>query len=473
MLKASHGCWDMLTGESEMTEGAVVRHFGNRLPAKILKRVGQLRRLGPRGIARTAYVTSLGATIYAITDPARQIACRLYRQKCFSHALAERIEHLKQRLASQVAPDKPAGNAPATNFGAERGRFVQSLEAILDLTDAGCAVPRLVGVDWSANAFMLAPVAGKSLRQLDPSSRGQEERLAAIEHALVAVHQAGYVLDHIDEDSIVFDGGKPVITNLEHAIPLAGLSRDMSVYLRDLDRNKLNETFGTRLFTAASLRRSRSPRKAIDSAASAAGMGKVYAPIIVRGDIHWGKIWNTDVGTARWNFIMQEHLPIPRGGSVLDLGSNNGFNPLQMLRLGAASAVGVELEKRAIQQGEFLKSVYEWLDNRSYDFRYIHGSFGDLASFGLPRFDVVTALCSLYYLEEQRMHEVMGTIRSLTDVLVLQCNTDRLIDRSSDDTFRKASVEFALDALERAGFANHKLIAPVGYSRPLIIARAS
>jgi hypothetical protein len=462
----------MLTSEMLMSERSVAGEAGRRLPAKILKRVGQLGRLGPRGIARTAYVASLGTTVYAITDPARQVAYRIHRQKCWSQGLDEREERLKARLSAAAASNDavpPRGSvAPETRFGADRGRFVQSLEAMLDLADKGCAVPPVLAVDRKENAFTTARVAGKRFGELDKPARESAELKTAIEQALVAVHQAGYILDHVDEDILVFKDGEPVIVDLSHAVPLAGLSRDMSVYLRDLDRAKVNHCFGTRLLTAASLRRSRSR----SGAEAATPTAKFYAPIVVRDDIHWGKIWNTDVGTGRWNFIMKGHLPIPQGGTVLDLGSNNGFNPLQMLRSGVASAVGIELEEKAIQQGEFVKSVYEWLDNRSYDFRYIQGSFGDIASFSLPRFDVVTALCSLYYLDEAQMHEVIGTIRRLTDVLVIQCNTDRLIDRSSDDTFRKASVEFAIDALDRAGFANRELIAPPGYSRPLIIARA-
>ena len=147
----------------------------------------------------------------------------------------------------------------------------------------------------------------------------------------------------------------------------------MSIYLRDLDRQTFNKLFGTRLVTAAELRGLGGP-PLVDRSGPAATTNQVYAPVILRDDIRWGKIWNTDVGIGRWNFIMKEHLPIPHGGSILDLGSNNGFNPLQMLRAGAASAVAVEMDAQVIEQGRFLKSAFEWLDNRPYDFRYIHGS---------------------------------------------------------------------------------------------------
>jgi len=92
----------------------------------------------------------------------------------------------------------------------------------------------------------------------------------------------------------------------------------------------------------------------------------------------------------------------------------------------------------------------------------------------LPRFDMVTAFCSLYYLSEAEIRDLLRYIRTRTDMLVLQCNTDRLIDRGGqEETFRKASVEFAVEMLDQAGFSKRQIIAPPGYSRPLVIGRAS
>jgi SAM-dependent methyltransferase len=164
---------------------------------------------------------------------------------------------------------------------------------------------------------------------------------------------------------------------------------------------------------------------------------------------------------------------MPQGGTVLDLGSNVGLNPLLMLRHGAASAVGIELDPNKARNSLVLKATFEWLDNRSYDFRCIEASFADLRRLDLGRFDVVTALCALYYLGEQEMRDIVAYIRTITDVLVLQCNTDRLIDRASEETYRKASIEFAIEVLEQARFAKIEVIAPAGYSRPLVIGSAA
>jgi SAM-dependent methyltransferase len=436
--------------------------------AKVLKRAAQLGRLGPRGLLRTAYVRTMAPAVYRLADAARSSTSSLHRQRCLTRALPARLERLRARFDGKAPQGESAG--VLIDLNADPGRFVQTLEALLDLGEAGCPVPPVTSVDWKASTITIAQAKGVTLRQRPAPGAGGPDDAARLEECLIAIHEAGYVLGAIDEDSVLFTGaGKmPVVVGLGQALPIAGLSRDMSIYLRDLDRCKFNRLFGTALVTATRLRAVRTPSVANDRGARL----NLYAPVLLRNDISWGKIWNTDVGIGRWNFIMKDHLPIPSGGTVLDLGSNNGFNPLQMLRHGAAAAVGVEIDEGAIAQGKFLKRAFEWLDNRSYDFRYIQGSQADLAQWDLPRFDVVTALCSLYYLPEPQIRELVRYLHTRTDVLVLQCNTDRLIDRSDPRTYLKASVPFALELLEAAGFARREIVAPAGYSRPLVIARS-
>jgi SAM-dependent methyltransferase len=529
---------------ASIAPATIVQSFGRRalvrvdqkLSAKVLKRVGQLRRLGARGVAHTAYVRTLGPAVYSLTDPARNVARGVHRQKVVNGPLETRLARLKTRVGEEIGKDPapllrdidPQADARLAadraegaeriigkiaadgsvqsligsihglrtsrgkngdgdsalqlvdidgrlgarrTFGRNRGQFVQALEAMLDLAAAGCAIPPVIHVDWNANAITCAFVRGTPFRDSELPAERLSQIREAIGEKLIDIHRAGYVLDVIARNSVVIaDDGNPLFVGLQHALPLAGLSRDMSVYLRDGDSRQANSCFGTELITAEELRTLRAPR-ALGAHAEGRQSNDFFVPVVLRDDIRWGKIWNPDVGSGRWNVIMKDHLPIPRGGSVLDLGSNNGFNPLQMLRSGAASAVGVEINEQVIREGEFLKAAYEWLDNRCYDFRYIHGSQGDLPIFDLPRFDVVTALCSLYYMREKEIRDLVRYIRTLTDVLVLQCNIDRLIDRRDEETYRKASVEFALEVLGQAGFSSQEVIAPAGYSRPLVIGR--
>jgi SAM-dependent methyltransferase len=391
-------------------------------------------------------------------------------------------------------------------FGDARGRLVQELEALLDLRAHGCAVPAVISADWQANSVTMTYVPGRVLRELlaeagaKVRNRGNgdaaaglpeeqrirsaralldrvltDEQVEAIASEMLAVHRAGYVLEDVKYGNIVIQSsnGAPFFIDFERALPISGLAPRLAAYLRDVDRRKFNAHFGTDLQTAKTLRSLAAPPSALDAGGGNGRAEGVYAPAIIRPDIHWGPLWNTDVGIGRWNFIMKDHLPIPRGGSVLDLGANNGFNALQMLRSGAGSAVGVEIDPRAIRQGEFLKQAVEWADNRRYDFSYIEGSHAELPKHGLGRFDLVTALCTLYYVSEQEMRDTVQFLRTITNLVVLQCNTDRLIERSTESTFRKASVEFSLDLLASAGFSRTEVVAPPHYSRPLVIGRSS
>lgn len=443
-----------------------------QISAKVLKRVGQLRRLGTNGLVRTAYVRTLGPSVYRLTDPARRVAAALHRQRISTRSLPLRLERLKLREPVEIAEQCQPGTK--VEFRDDLGGFVQMLEALFDLASSGCSVPKVAAVDWDEPSITLQLIVGKTFADGGRNDECPREVRKRIEDALSDIHRAGYVVGDIDNNGIVFEGNgsTPVIVDLRHALPLAGLSRDLSIHLRDVDRSNFNTLFDTRLLTAKELRKLLSPHASIPHN-RVNGMASVYAPVVLRDDIRWGKIWNTDLGVGRWNFIMKQHLPIPVGGSVLDLGSNNGFNPLQMLRAGARSAVGIEIDHGAIAQARLLKSAYEWLDNRSYDFRCIHGSQGDLRLFDLPPFDLVTAFCALYYLPEDQIRDVVRYIRSLTKTLVLQCNTDRLIDRDgNEETYRKASVEFAVEVLDQAAFTDRTIIAPPGYSRPLIIGQA-
>jgi SAM-dependent methyltransferase len=197
----------------------------------------------------------------------------------------------------------------------------------------------------------------------------------------------------------------------------------------------------------------------------------VYAPFYAGAGIRWGAIWNPDLGVQRWRHVLGPHVPVPRGGRVLDLGANNGFNALQMLRAGAAEAICVEIDPTAIEQGLFVKRIYEWADNVEYRFSYVRGSHGDVASMNLGRFDLITAFCTLYYLSADAMAKTVSDVARMTDTLVLQCNDERWIDRGDPATFVKAALAFNVDLVRNNGFPLVTVIERRGSSRPLVIAR--
>jgi hypothetical protein len=142
-----------------------------------------------------------------------------------------------------------------------------------------------------------------------------------------------------------------------------------------------------------------------------------------------------------------------------------------MLRAGANEVIGVETDTGAIEQGLFVKRVFEWADNTEYRFSYIHGSHADIGSMNLGRFGLATAFCTLYYLSTEAMRKTVSDLAGLTDTVVLQCNNERSIGRSDPGTYTKASLSFNVELVCNSGFPNVTVVERRGSNRPLVIAR--
>jgi len=382
------------------------------------------------------------------------------------------------------------------NFRGDKVAFVNELEAILDLAAAGCHVPPVLGTDFERPSVTLAYISGVVVREAlaqagapmrdrdvrpDRARLGdrsiQQERRAAgrrlvdkivdpetierIGEALLAIHRAGYVMDDVKYGNIIIEATTrtPFFIDCERALPLHQFPPATATYLRDRDADKLNRLFGTNLLTAKVLRQLR------------LSADTTYSPFYAGAGIRRGPIWNPDLGMLRWRHMLAEHVPVPHGGRALDLGANNGLNALQMLRAGAHEVIGVEINPALIEQGLFVKRVFEWADNTEYRFSYVRGSHADAGSMNLGSFDLVTAFCAFYYLSTAAMAKTVSDLAKLTDTLVLQCNNEPSIERSDPETFTKASLAFNVDLLRNNGFPNVSVIERRGSNRPLVIAR--
>ena len=87
----------------------------------------------------------------------------------------------------------------------------------------------------------------------------------------------------------------------------------------------------------------------------------------------------------------------------------------------------------------------------------------------LGKFDMVTALNSIYYLDDQAIQDLVTHLSSITPVMVLQCNVETKINKSGTHTFTKASVEYAKQTLINCGFPRISMFASSGYSRPIVV----
>ena len=388
------------------------------------------------------------------------------------------------------------------HFKGDVPTFVAELEAAYDLFRAGCRVPAILDVDFSELAITFEFVPGRVLRE-ELARQGailrdrdvtilsahrpwarRRQRATRIEDGravlhrvmdakavervseeLTKVHAAGYVLHDVKFGNIILEGssGAPYLIDFDRVRAYPNLSPLAFRFLRDRDSDKFNAHFGTRRMTFRKARQwtKQGPLRT----------GPLYSPMYLEGGLRFGGIWSTDVGYGRWRYILRDNLPILRGARVLDLGANNGFNAIQMMRSGAGEVVAVENDGGAVAQGQLVRELFEWADNRPYPLRYVCDSMAELAQLDLGTFDLVTALCSIYYLDDSEINAVVDHVSTIADTLVLQCNTDRRIRRSDVRTYEKASVEYATGVLHRNGFLFTQVTAPRGYSRPLVIGR--
>jgi serine/threonine protein kinase len=390
------------------------------------------------------------------------------------------------------------------DFKGDRGAFVRELTALHELAQAGCNVPAVLDFDVDGLVLTVSYVVGAVLREelarrgallrdrdvrhrglLGPTSRLREHQRIARGRELLdtavgpdfaaryfaqlrKVHAAGYVLHDIKYGNVVIeqDSGAPYLIDFDAARTYPSVGYLTRRFLRDQDYRKFNRHFAADELTHERVRRLMKRRHRGD-------LGEFYAPVYIPGGLRFGAIWNVDVGNGRWHYLLEHSLPPLGGKRVLDLGANNGFNALQMLRSGARQAVAVEMDQRVIPQARFLKRLYEWADNTDYDLLWVHDDMGNVPVLELGRFDLVTALCSIYYLEDDQIAKLVRFLSRITDTMALECNTDLQIERTDPHTYEKASVAYAVNVLKRNGFSGVDVIAPSGYSRPLVIGRNS
>jgi tRNA A-37 threonylcarbamoyl transferase component Bud32/SAM-dependent methyltransferase len=280
---------------------------------------------------------------------------------------------------------------------------------------------------------------------------------------LKRVHEAGFIWSEIKYGNIIIEkkSEKPYLLDFDSARFYPHLEKNFFRPLRDEEIEKFNLHFNTKKVSYNRIKNKISRMK----------HEEVYAPIYFGVNLWLGNIWMNGSGYGRWHYILKQNLPSFIGKRILDLGSNNGFTALQMLRNGAREVIGIEMDGTYISQGCFIKDSFEYIDNRLYNFRYIQTNMKEIPHMNLGTFDMVCAFCSIYYLDHTSIIRLVEYVRSITDVFVWQCNTKKNLNRSDPHTYEKASIEYAEKVLTDNGFTNTHIIDPRGYTRPLIIGR--
>jgi SAM-dependent methyltransferase len=264
------------------------------------------------------------------------------------------------------------------------------------------------------------------------------------EHAMNELHRAG-------------------ITGFRHILNASGALRRHArrgvafAAHRNADRAAFNAHFRASLLTEASAR-----ALLHETAARVTNGYKDYAPIDFGGGITLGRFLTTDSGTGRWQFFNRTIVaPLARGARVLDLGCNNGSQPLMMLRAGAREVVGIEACPEIAELARVNGRVLAWRDIADYDFRVVTGDMRLFLSEDLGRFDLITAFCSLYYLPEADMARVIAKAAASGATLVLQAN--------ESITNLPANARRLRRLMTAHGYPNVRVYEYPRYRRPLLV----
>lgn len=305
----------------------------------------------------------------------------------------------------------------------------------------------------------LARVWERGRQALERIDEGFVERLA---RSLDEVHRAGVTGCSVTFGNVVLSGPErtPVFIDFDKA-RVHDSTESVAFHLaRDRDRRLVNRVYGAQLLTEGA---------AADLIARVGASN--YAPLDLGRGLLTRGFWSRDSGTGRWEFlnrsVLEDLLP---GARILDLGSHNGTMPLLMLCDGAASVTAVERDPAMVEVARVLHRVLEWRSMRALALELRAGDMLEAISRACGPFDIVTAFCSLYYLDEEGMASVVRQASKLAPTLVLQAKTDTRKE-AAEGKAEKSSVAFLARLMRNNGFPDVSTHGPKGFSRPLLIGR--
>ncbi len=292
-----------------------------------------------------------------------------------------------------------------------------------------------------------------------------EAFLCAMEDQLDRIHQRGVTgVSHTFGNVVASPrDGSPWFIDLEGTRVHRSASGVLFSFFRDQDRTKFSKRYGRSVVTEASA------RGMIRELASR--VPNWYSPIDFGGGLTIGGFWSTDSGTGRWEFLNRRVVaPLVVGKRVLDLGSNNGLMPMMMLRAGAKEVAGIEISPELLEVVETMKQIFEWRDMRRYPLKIRRDDMLEILTADWGQFDVVTAFCSLYYLDGGDIAKVVRKASELAPVMVVQANTATRPEAAAAKA-EKSSVPFLEKALRENGFPDVEVFWPKGYTRPILVGK--
>lgn len=291
------------------------------------------------------------------------------------------------------------------------------------------------------------------------------EFLAALEEQMNRIHATGMAKLSLTFGNLIVGNNdhQPWLIDFEQTRSYGSTRNLLFAFRRDQDRRLFNRIYGTQLLTEQSAR--------AVVAQDRAKHGIWYAPVDFGNGFGVGHFWSIGSGTGRWESLNKTVLPpIIQGKQILDLGVNNGLMPLLMLRNGAARVVGIELDPIYVERARLVQQIFEWRDFQTYQAEFKQSNMLDILTENWGAFDIISAFCSLYYLQEAEMVAVVRRASELAPMMILQAN-DSTRAHAGNEKAKKSSSHYLAELLKQNGFPQVEVFGANKHPRPLLIGR--
>jgi tRNA A-37 threonylcarbamoyl transferase component Bud32 len=238
-------------------------------------------------------------------------------------------------------------------------------------------------------------------------------------------------------------------------------------FLKDIDLKKYNRIFNRNLLT----KESANELITID----AKKFSSFYASINFGNGFFIGPFWDKESGIGRWDYFNKHVLPqLIKDKRILDLGTNNSYLSLLLIKEGGAKSVDcVEMDPIFIERAQLVKRIFNWMDDQNYNLSINEGNMLEFldGKFGFD-YDIISFFCSIYYLDETQIVNLLTFASTKIPELIIQTN-DGTRKTATENKSYKSSTRFLKEAIEKSNYTVIDIYYGNNFTRPIIHAKSN
>lgn len=384
------------------------------------------------------------------------------------------------------------------NYRGQIRPFLREFQALYRLAREGCNVPALLDVDFDELVVVLSYIPGSILREelakngavlrdRDVLSREDlmamrlrdrmnwiideglrylydtvsPEFVAQLFGELQKVHTAKYIWGDIKHGNVLIEAstGAPFLIDFDSSASYPGLPQWLFREMRIQDIQKFNRLFATNELTDRGLR---------EKIRELERDGHIESPVYFAAGIAMGDISSRTAGYGYWHTVLKHRLPPLAGKRVIDVGTQNGYECIQMLRGGASEAIAIVLDDDGESQTEFVRKAFEYLDNRPYSMRYLRAGSAEMLD--LPDADFMLARLSALQSLADTPVPLARLIAERAATCIVCIDEEATASWSTNPSCARDFRESLVAAFRDAGFAAARLVGSGRGAGSLLIA---